>query len=359
MSSVQLNLYKNGNVCTPGERITGTVECFANTAKTISAIKVVFKGTGKTGWTERESYYDYQHRLQHTNVMYSSKENYFFREITLVQGITELSPGSHSYAFAFILPPSGLPSSYEGTYGNIRYHIKATVVRSWNTNLVHKIPLELFAPLNLNYSPYLRNPITTSVDKTMWSCLCNDKNILVFNMSLPVTGFVPGQDINIGAHVQNLTRVNVANVQFKIVQHLEFLTRNPRTNAKHMKNIIATHTEGGIGAHGEKSWTSTVRVPTRKGYPNFESCTIMKASYRLKATLIVPGPHRNLENEIDLVIGGIPLIGVSTSFTGGPPPAIPTVHTTSEQQMEEPTASGNVDNFEEPPLYKDVHHDKY
>lgn len=51
-----------------------------------------------------------------------------------------------------------------------------------------------------------------------------------------------------------------------------------------MKNIIATRTESGIGAHGEKSWTSTLRIPTQKSYPNFESCSIMKASYRLKVT---------------------------------------------------------------------------
>ncbi|KAF2894812.1 hypothetical protein ILUMI_11364, partial [Ignelater luminosus] len=172
-SSVQLNLYKNDNVCNPGEGITGTVECFVNSVKTSSSnCLVALKG----------------------------------------KSTTELSPGNYSYAFGFMLPPGCLPSSYDGIYGHI-----------------------------------------------------------LFNMSLSVTGFVPGQDINVDAYIQNLTRLSVEKMQLKIVL----------------------------------------------------------------ATVTLPNCH-NLENEIALVIiGGIPLVGVSTSFSGGPSP------TTSRQQTEEPTVSRN------------------
>lgn len=36
-------------------------------------------------------------------------------------------------------------------------------------------------------------------------------------MSLPATGFVPGQEMNIGAHVENMSNVNVECVKFEII----------------------------------------------------------------------------------------------------------------------------------------------
>lgn len=36
-------------------------------------------------------------------------------------------------------------------------------------------------------------------------------------MFLPVTGFVPGQEVNISAHIENMTNVRVDHVQFEII----------------------------------------------------------------------------------------------------------------------------------------------
>lgn len=39
---------------------------------------------------------------------------------------------------------------------------------------------------------------------------------LTFSISMPIRGYVPGQEVNVGAYVQNLTNITVKRVQFKI-----------------------------------------------------------------------------------------------------------------------------------------------
>lgn len=53
------------------------------------------------------------------------------------------------YPFSYILPPQ-LPLSFEETYDNVRYYIKATGDRSWQYDYEDKIPLNVFSPLDLN-----------------------------------------------------------------------------------------------------------------------------------------------------------------------------------------------------------------
>lgn len=80
---------------------------------------------------------------------------YTFLKNTFYQGQMEIPAGKYIYSFSFVLPKSGLPQSYEGRYGHIRYYIKAIAVRSWS-NFVDKMPLTIFTSLDLNDLPYLR-----------------------------------------------------------------------------------------------------------------------------------------------------------------------------------------------------------
>ena len=52
-----------------------------------------------------------------------------------------LQPGNFSFPFQFPLPPHSLPTSFEGTYGSVRYWIHAVADRPWRTNLQFDSPL--------------------------------------------------------------------------------------------------------------------------------------------------------------------------------------------------------------------------
>lgn len=44
--------------------------------------------------------------------------------------------------------------------------------------------------------------------------------------------------------------------------------------------------EGGVGAHGDKSWTSTILIPIDQIYPNLIPCSIMNVDYILMVRVI-------------------------------------------------------------------------
>ena len=68
-------------------------------------------------------------------VFFWNHETYVKQERVLHEG-PGLSPGIHYFPFSFMLPPN-LPSTFESDIGNVRYFIKAVIVRSWKWN--HKV----------------------------------------------------------------------------------------------------------------------------------------------------------------------------------------------------------------------------
>ncbi|KAF2904844.1 hypothetical protein ILUMI_01315 [Ignelater luminosus] len=321
MSSVHVYLDNDNGYCYPGQTIAGRVECCFDKHTKLRAVRISFKGRAETEWTESESYYDSSNERSETrNVRYHAQEEYFNAEYNLVQGGNDFffPPGRHTYPFSYILP-AYLPSSFEGRNGNIRYYIKAVVERSWKSNYEHLFSLNVVSPLDLNYVPGVRDPVATSVDKTMCSCWCNESGELTFEMSLPATGFVPGQEVNIGAHIENLTNVSAKCVKFKIIGNVEFIAHFPSTKIKSDERVIVECKAGGVGAHDDKSWTSALTIPGGFPYPNLIPCSIINLSYHLKAKVVVPWPHTNLRNEVPILIGTIPLTGVATTFSASPP----------------------------------------
>ena len=60
-----------------------------------------------------------------------------------------LPEGDYVYPFQFKLP-LGLPTSFEGTYGHIRYLVKATIDRPWKFDHKTIQPLTINEQVDLN-----------------------------------------------------------------------------------------------------------------------------------------------------------------------------------------------------------------
>ena len=60
----------------------------------------------------------------------------YVKQETVLHGGPGLPPGIHYFPFSFMLPPN-LPSSFESKIGNVRYFVKADIVRDWKWN--HKV----------------------------------------------------------------------------------------------------------------------------------------------------------------------------------------------------------------------------
>ncbi|KAF2904846.1 hypothetical protein ILUMI_01317 [Ignelater luminosus] len=330
----------------PGQNITGRVECLFPEGENVKLLKIQFKGLARTEWTESETYYDDFFKEERTrDVTYNDEEVYFNAEHNLFQSSNEngFSIGRHMYPFSYVLPQQ-LPSSFEGTYGNVIYIIKVTIDYPWKSSESLVLNLNIISPLDLNTLPQLREPIAISMDKTPCSCWCQNSGPITFNMSVPVTGFIPGQEVNIGAFVENMSNISAESVTFQIFQNVEYRVNFP-LKTQYSENLIADCIESGIGAHSEKSWTSTLIIPENGSYPNLISSNIIKMTYLLKGTLVLPLPHTNLTDNVNLVIGSVPLSGVNIGLLGPPQTYIATA-----PPLEDTVSTGhiNVSNDSQP-----------
>ncbi|KAF5291604.1 hypothetical protein FQA39_LY14326 [Lamprigera yunnana] len=234
-------------------------------------------------------------------------------------GSLRLQPGMHSYNFAFRLPEQ-LPSSHESQtgWGCIRYTIKGVLDKSWAFNNEAVVALNVISPLDLNYVPRIREPVEMSVDKVLCSCFCGNNDPLIFKFTLPTIGYIPGQDVQVGAYVQNLTNATAQGVKFKIKKATEYICEFPHRSTKYEEEDLAFQTFDGIGAHSEKSWTASLRLPDTTLYPNMVPCNLINVTYTLKGEVLLPCPHTNLTAYVPLMIGNVQIRDMEFNSLGPP-----------------------------------------
>ncbi|KAF5285217.1 hypothetical protein FQR65_LT13332 [Abscondita terminalis] len=302
------------------QTVVGRVECNYSSIQNIKGITVKFSGKCVTAWSDSETYYnDYTNESQSRQVLYSGVEVYFKEKINLAGSISLLS-GRQVYDISYKLPDV-LPSSYKGphNWGSVQYTVKAVVDRGWKLNNKAVAAFTVTSPLDLNYVPGIREPVHISVDKVLCSWRCTRKDALMFKFSLPSTGFVPGQDVPIGVSIQNLTNTSVEAVKFEIKQEAQFMAKTPCTSYKHKNEIVASGLSGGVGAHGEKSFTTLLNIPRDRYFPNLVNCGLIRMNYELKAEVVLPMPHSNLKAEVPITIGHVQFSEGVVNGELGPP----------------------------------------
>ena len=147
-----------------GEVVNGRVMIDLSQEKKFRKIKLELVGRGEVEWSEQKIVTRDGSTRTETKY-YSNSEQYFKQEVVLHHG-PSLPPGLHILPFSLLLPPN-LPSSYEGQHGNVRYFVKADIVRDWKWNHKVKQHIMINGILDLNQYPSAKHEGT----KTATKCL--------------------------------------------------------------------------------------------------------------------------------------------------------------------------------------------
>jgi hypothetical protein len=65
-----------------------------------------------------------------------------------------ISAGSHLFPFEFTLPRD-LPASYDGVYGQVKYGVRAMLVRPWKFDIEREKDFEVTGYMDMNEEPDL------------------------------------------------------------------------------------------------------------------------------------------------------------------------------------------------------------
>lgn len=249
------------------------------------------------------------HGNQRRQVTYSGREDYLSTTTYLFGSDSgnpiELAAGLHTYSFACALPQK-LPSSFEAKNGYVRYIVRSTLDRPWKFDLAFKLPFTVIKHEDLNMlSPALKTPSKTQVSKSFYCCCFKSKPLLM-KVSLPFSGYVPGQSVVVVIELNNQSNVDVEGVKLALEKTITYTSQSPRPKIKIEHGVVKE--VFGVGVLNACTGQVAVNLVVPPIPPtNINSCKVLKVAYTLKVLAKVNGAHRNPFVTIPITIGTIPL----------------------------------------------------
>ena len=296
-----------------GKVINGRVMIDLSQEKKFRKIKLELVGRGEVEWSEQKTVT--RNRSTRTETKYySNSEQYFKQEVVLHQG-PNLPPGLHNLPFSLQLPPN-LPCSYEGEYGNVRYYVKADIVRDWKWN--HKVKQHIMVNgiLDLNLYPSAQAP-GHSTDHKKLCCLCCKSGPITATIHSNRSGYVPGEMIGFNAEVDNLSNRDMKSSFLNLV---EVVTYRATTKSRTERRVVAEIRRGMIRPGTSHYWEGVVmRVPAVPPTGLAGKCSIIDVQYSLEFHVDPSGPSFDLVVRIPVIVGTIPLTQYIPTFAPPPP----------------------------------------
>lgn len=187
----------------------------------------VVYGAAYCHWTEevQESVGTGDNRRQETRTeIYEGKDVYLDQRTYLfgAKGAspTELLPGTHRYEFECQLPPM-IPASFEASHGHIRYHVEAVLDLPWRFDKEFKLQFHIMRNDDLNEYPELAIPCKMEEFKH-FCCLFCRSDPLFMTVSVPCSGYVPGQTVKVNVNFDNKSSIEVQRTKINLKRIIRF-----------------------------------------------------------------------------------------------------------------------------------------
>lgn len=217
----------------------------------------------------------------------------------------EIAPGAYQYNFQAVLPPL-LPTSFEAKHGSIRYLINVVIDRPWKFDLTFKVAFTVLKQLDLNYeNPALKIPTKIEVIKTFYCGFCKTDPLLLA-ASVPISGYVAGQNINVSVEINNQSSIDVEDMKIALKKIVHY---NSQTPSMRTKEEILTETEircGGVQKRNKGKFEQKLTIPACPP-SNLNYCKVLNVSYEVHLTAKITGIHTNPVLKLPITIGTVPL----------------------------------------------------
>lgn len=217
----------------------------------------------------------------------------------------EIAAGAYQYNFQAVLPPL-LPTSFEAKHGSIRYLINVVIDRPWKFDLTYKVAFTVLKQLDLNYeNPALKIPSKMEQIKTFYCGFCKTAPLFLA-ASIPISGYVAGQYVNVSVEINNESRIDVEDIKISLKKIIFY---NSQTPSKKTKEEILTEAEircGGVMKRNKGKYDQKLAIPPVPP-SNLNYCRILNVSYEIHVTAKIAGVHQNPVVKLPITIGTVPL----------------------------------------------------
>jgi len=289
-----------------GSTLTGVVHISVEgESQPVKGVRVECVGKAKVLWTEP------QHKQ---TVVYRNKEQYLdYSNILLATDTaTELSVGNHEFPFSVPLE-ANIPSSFEGKHGHVRYKVTASIDDPQKKT---EHFFTVLTPYDLNKDQDAQLPINEKKDKTP-TTLFGKSDPISATITIPRTGFVPGERIPVDAEILNQSSTKIKNTTLRIIQkvtfHAKSLFNKTRTRTSKIAEIKRDEE---IEEGGRLEWKNyTIEIPPMPTSP-LEHCSIISIRTLVELEVNPSGLHRDLVVHAPIIVGSVPLCSTFQNFIG-------------------------------------------
>ena len=131
-----------------------------------------------------------------------------------------IEAGVNHYSFSCILPLE-LPYSVETTHGSIRYKVEANLDISWGlcAKMIKEFTICRHDDLNLYRE--LAIPCEKEVTRTFCCLFCESKPVLL-EVSIPHSGYIPGDTINVAIRIINKSNRTVSKCKIELIRNTKY-----------------------------------------------------------------------------------------------------------------------------------------
>jgi hypothetical protein len=256
-------------------------------------VKVELNGTATIEWQETV--------IKHT-IYYKAQEKYLECTQNLI-GKVELMPGTYIFGFSFMLP-HGLPASFEGHFGAIRYWITATIDFSFEKMEKEDKLITVNAPLDLRLRQEYATPCILTEQKKFGSLFCTSGPFSV-TVRMPAKAYLPGQSICFNVECNNASNSRIKRLSIKLIRRISYKSHKPIHKIKTDCMTIGELSFQAISAGESRSWKRYLDIPPDI-IAYLRPCKIITFEYFIlveaKANIFCYIP-RYLYSEMPIVLG--------------------------------------------------------
>ncbi|XP_063539755.1 arrestin domain-containing protein 1-like isoform X2 [Cydia strobilella] len=277
-----------------GQVLSGKLEFGINQPLQFKAINLVFHGEANVSWEETEVE-EYDGVRSYNNIQYG--------------GISQLQPVSHVIPFRFQIPPT-VPSSFgtgdDDEERTIYYFVKA-VLEYHDSPVLEKLKkdFEVVVPLDLNLNPEMQVENEVIFEEAISSCFC-DSGLLKVTVTLPATGFAPAMVMPIAVKADNQSSVEVTKILFELVQRVKYFSTDPPSKKEEPETRLQYSKTGAVPTKTRRNFEHNFQIPDLIPVIT-QNCNIIKVGYFIKIKLVLSGCNDDLEDEMEICLGQIPI----------------------------------------------------
>ena len=283
----------------PGSIVQGKVIVSVEEPKPYNRIVVSLWGGAKVHWAESSHDGNRERTTHHYN-----SETFIHLQATVWKA--EDSPtgnfpiGEHYFPFSFRLPQNDVLSSFEGTYGQIKYEVEAKIVQHG----LFKFNRSVTAAFKVTGAPsgidiqLCSKPIIMRKAKNV-SCLCFISGFVSAKLNMPYRRFSPGETLPISVTVSNESSKPIR--IRSILQRKETVTSSSgkrnilfrkvgstSSSAPIEPGLITTFTEENLQIPAEAPWT-------------LKNCSCISVDYILEVIVRIPW-NCNISFKVPIII---------------------------------------------------------